>query len=793
MQNEAETIARGTELSVQMMLSLMQFLNQMYSEMCFRNDQKKIAESLMRVTENGTKLPYLQPFGPEHSKFAHEVVQQIKIYNHECAKNGRQKERVDFYVTKMPDGTQVIWTNEAGMRQIEKIKANLAISKGLYYTEIKASELYEANLNKEILAIRGVDSTIYNILKNKPLSSGNEFSFATTDIRNGRMTIGVSELDFINPNMNEDMFTNLIRAQIGKDGELGEYIEENAKYDESLLKKTISHAPGDEELYITSATDGGRYIKINDRGFQVCAVGLDGVNVKQVVLKDVLRPLPLNKTNIDLGEDRDKQQEAYSQELMNYQKSLISEINKMSRPVGIDQSVFDENAAVFTKTFGKDLRNDEHTRAKRVFYNAFLSRETQFDDPKSSVSISKIQKAIMNDSKNALMADVMSSVAEKLHSEKNLNSESFCATMKSENIKKELRSAYLKDFICYMNPDLVKEYIVAVGKNPDLIEMKKQYNDEQDMELKKEMGKMLAESFDDFSKSQLVPPHVKTDLYKEFDLFADEIIKKSQETYKMKCTPQVEKAASHTRHEQTNDAMNVIIANCITGKNIEGLRPTDVDLESLRKAETTDLFVKCMAKEIESKIIEMSVSNPELSSLSPVQIVQTTEYRDIVKSVSDNIINSYNAGSLASKSPEWKTIVAKGDEMGLFSKESMYKLQNAALKINKMDFSEELVTDSRLKNVLAEEKSNISFVANHWRDVDLRKNEEELNTFLKDGMYKEDLDIDGEIRANKVLDEDREFAYRKQEEKERRDYQRYYDTYMEDRNGNGIDDHLEFR
>lgn len=786
MPNEAEIIARGTEVTVQLMQSMIEFLNQMYSEYTFRSNQRMIAQSLMRVTDGGTKLPYLQPFGAEHSRLANEVIFKVKEHNKKCRESGNRADYIDYYVTRTLNGEQVIWTNEQGMEQIESIKKDIAINKGLYYTEIKSSELYKANEGKDILTIKNIDSSLYDLMKSKPLPSGNDFSFSTENIAYRKYTLGISENDFINSSKAEDMFTNLLRANVNKSGILGNFLAENAKYDKALLKQALYVTSNDEDpFYITSATDGGRYIKITSKGFKEYSIGLDGANIKQVVTKEVMKPRWVTQEEFDSYDNTERKKILKEQQL--YKKELIKAVKQFSRPVGLNKEIFEEHKNVLRNTFGDKLReNNEHKRAINVYYNAFYNPRIHFYFDNNNHSVSELQRSIMNTSKCALMADITAVATENM---KKNNIEMSVDNLKKEldspEINRRIQTIYLRDYFNYMRPDLANQFISAIRQDKMFNAMKKQYNSELDPRLKEEMGKMISESYESFLTQ--APKKLKDRISNEISKFSKELKDKSAKMFEAKYTQTLEKVATKAREEKTNEVANVILANCVTGKNIEGLRPLQTDIDTLKKAETLDQFAKCVSKEIESKIMERRESNPTLHNLSPIEIVQTPIYINIVKSVVNDIKTAYKNGSLMDRSNEWKNIVIKSDELGLFSKDFLYKIQESALKLNKLEFEKKKVTPDLIKNVeIIGEKEN-SQIANHWKMLDYEKNEEEFNNFLKNNIYEEDIDIDGATRIEKHSYEEYE------EDKEKDTLEDIYNKDIDDLDRNGIDDHDEYR
>lgn len=704
--NELEMITKSANIVASAITDMLTSLSYMRLNESLRETERLKAEMLYKLTNGGKTAPYLQEYGVENVKFSLLMRKKIEEYN----LTADPEDKVNFFFSETLDGHKVLWTDEQGAAKINDLRKELLIAFGDFYSEISPSELYRANMGNEVVTFNGVTEKELSILKSNMGPGGAAFSFATIPNGDGTYNVEVNKKDFIAGENREDFLVNLIRANTIENSAKNSYLCNELAYEKDLKERMINY-DSESPTYVTSATDGGRYIKITKNEFSVYNVGLDANDVRQQIEQQVKL--------------KDSSPEKYKDELY---KAIIS----FNRPVEINDDIWKENEKQFENLYGKE--GDLYARETKI--QAAIMRDlekTRMSFPSvRSKKAPDLLKQLERQANRSLAASIAAKIVyDKLNKGEVIDAAQIPEMLNRKEVDRIIRVAFFKEHLLHMQPDIHKEFIEQI-KNTDLF---KQFEAALvNPDLKDEMTKLIENSYEDFYFELNKPLQEK--IKNEYRKFENEIKTNCEAAINKGVSKSTEQTIERIKNEETDKTLQIILAKCITGKTLEGIRPLQTDIQVLRNAEFDDELTRLFAQKLEKKLEEIIGEK----NLSP-DILKTEAYEEAVKATSEEILRGIKENTLKNESPKWMSVIKHADYIGGIDEEKLKEIADAAISIG--DY------DSKCREIQPQDLSWATDLEQEqpekWEMLQYEHNEEKIGQILKESIMIEDVDLNGSI------------------------------------------------
>ena len=259
---------------------------------------KETMDMLKEIMGDGKKLPVLVKFAKEPPKYAPEMLDMIKEYN----KNHKRAEKIPFVEFRAKDGRMVLMTNEYGVEKINELREKFLEKENIKHLEVTAQTFGINNNGKTVFAATGITANEMNLIKQKPwqYAGYNEaltsfaYSFTSVPKSNGTYDVYVNEKDALFPyregyvtengkfaGQKSGLYEDILISKAILSGESGKLLSDRMNYERETLneiRKSIleTRAKPENPIYITSSTDGGRYMVISKGKCEIHAIGKDG-------------------------------------------------------------------------------------------------------------------------------------------------------------------------------------------------------------------------------------------------------------------------------------------------------------------------------------------------------------------------------------------------------------------------------------------------------------------------------------------------------------------------------------
>lgn len=664
------------------------------------------AEMLWRLTNGGKEVPYLQEYGAETTKLSLELKKKIEEYN----LTALDEEKINFFHSSTLDGHQVLWTDKAGAEKIAELRREMLVELGGFFPEITPSDLYRANIEKEVVTFEGVTEQELLILKSGMGIGSADFSFAAIPNGDGTYQIEVAKEDFISAKGREDLFVNMIRANAITNDAQNRYLCEELAYEKELMARALVYDKEDP-TYITSATDAGKYIKIDNKGFSVYTIGMDGNDIRQKVEMQI-------------------EKEKYSPE--DYQSRLHREIATINKPVELNNEICKQKEKQLEQIYGKEGNlYAKDTRIKAVIMQDLEKTRMRFASIREKKA-PDLLKQLERESNRALAAGIATQILyDKMRKGEGLKKDEVSELLATPAVRNMVRSTFFKEHLIHMEPDLHKEFMdrikdtelykqfVALNVNPDL---------------KEDITRQIEASYEDFYLE--MPTEFQMKVERKYQNFENEI--------KMNCKAALEKGLSPATHEtiariqndKNDKALQVILAKSVTGKTIEEIRPLQSDIRAIQRSEYDDELMKLFALKVEDKLKERVKDH----SITP-DILHTDAYTQAVKDASNEIMQRLRDESLKKESKKWAAVIKHGDYVGGIDETKLKELERSALAIGDYETDVHEITQDEMSWVVDKEKAE----PEKWGMLKYEHDEQQTNNILKSSVQIEDVDLSGSV------------------------------------------------
>lgn len=730
---DEEMVLQLSEKSIKLLKAITEIANSIATDMAFRKSNRQIAKSLMMITENGKTPPYLQPFGKEYSKLAELLVEDIKKYN----LNKPLKEQIHYFVSRTGDGKQVIWADKNSMDKIVELRNMLALNRGNYYTEVTPEELKKGYEGKEIYTFKGLTKDELNILRSKPFPSGNDYSFAATPNKDGTFDVSIRTPNLFTKELDkEDFLLNMIRTKAVLNSPVGYQIKDELAYDRGL-KESLAHYKSEEPMYITSATDGGKYLRVTEKGFSLYEVGTNINDIRQHVL------ISMTKEGMDEKE---------------YNKQLFKALNTMNRPVAINKEIYEKNEKKLLKVLGNDAKKvSVDARICGMLATEYNKVKLNLKEPEG-YNLSAVGKQLAAESTRSSIAMIAAKATLEL--DKNgtkMSREEVENVLESKKMNKEIEASFYKEQLYHINPKLGQNFIDEVRETPLYQELQKSMISP---ETKDEIQDIIDSSYSDFIKE--ISPDLRNKIEEECQKYKDTVKENVQICIENKYSPRLQRNMDIIKDTNKDKALEVILANCVTGRVIEGVRPIQTSISELKAAEAYDNLAKGFANEIRTSI----AYKIEKEGLVPdAEYFKSDAYKDLVDKTAKWLQKKYDNNELGEKNEEWHAIVLKCDEEGILQEKGFEALAEDAKLIAKYDIETVVVQQPELEKqteIINEEQQE------YWEMLEYDHDEEYLNNLLKEDIETEiqDVDLYGQTKETEKEEKDKEEKDEDKEEEE---------------------------
>lgn len=671
-----------------------------------RESERLKAEMLYELTNGGKTAPYLQEYDAENTKFSLLMKRKIEEYN----LTADEKSRINFFFSETMDGHKVLWTDQAGAAKINDLRKELMIAFGDYYTEVKPSELYKANIDKQIISFDGITRAELDILKSKPGPGGTDFSLAAIPNGDGTYRIEISQEDFMAGKNREDLFINLMRANAIENNLAQNALTKELAYDRKL-KESILKYDSSEPTYIASATDGGRYIKVNNEGFTVYNVGMNANDIRQQIEKEIkIKDVDLEK----------------------YKTELYNAISSINRPVEINNEIYKKNEMQFEKIYGKDAHMyATESRIKGAIMGDYEKMRMKFVSVREK-NAPELLKQLERKANKSLSASIAAKITyDSMEANKKITPEMIPDLLGKEEVNRQIRTTFFKEHLIHMEPELHKQFMEQI-KNTELY---KQFEAAAvNPDLKDEVSKMIENSYEDFYFE--LNPSLQQRIKNEYRKFENEIKSNAELALNKGISPYTEQAIERIKNEEKNKALQIILAKSVTGKSLEGIRPMQTDIQSIREAEFEDELTRLFAQKVEKKLEE----NVGKANMTP-DILKTTAYEQAVKMARDELEKNIRENKQKDESPKWAAVIKQADYFGGIDGTRLNDLAENALSLSEYETKCKEIDVSDLSWAVETEKEH----PEHWENLEYEHNEEMIGRVLKESVKMEDVDLSGSI------------------------------------------------
>lgn len=671
-----------------------------------RESERLKAEMLYELTNGGKTAPYLQEYDAENTKFSLLMKRKIEEYN----LTADEKSRINFFFSETMDGHKVLWTDQAGAAKINDLRKELMIAFGDYYTEVKPSELYKANIDKQIISFDGITRAELDILKSKPGPGGTDFSLAAIPNGDGTYRIEISQEDFMAGKNREDLFINLMRANAIENNLAQNALTKELAYDRKL-KESILKYDSSEPTYIASATDGGRYIKVSNEGFTVYNVGMNANDIRQQIEKEIkIKDVDLEK----------------------YKTELYNAISSINRPVEINNEIYKKNEMQFEKIYGKDAHMyATESRIKGAIMGDYEKMRMKFVSVREK-NAPELLKQLERKANKSLSASIAAKITyDSMEANKKITPEMIPDLLGKEEVNRQIRTTFFKEHLIHMEPELHKQFMEQI-KNTELY---KQFEAAAvNPDLKDEVSKMIENSYEDFYFE--LNPSLQQRIKNEYRKFENEIKSNAELALNKGISPYTEQAIERIKNEEKNKALQIILAKSVTGKSLEGIRPMQTDIQSIREAEFEDELTRLFAQKVEKKLEE----NVGKANMTP-DILKTTAYEQAVKMARDELEKNIRENKQKDESPKWAAVIKQADYFGGIDGTRLNDLAENALSLSEYETKCKEIDVSDLSWAVETEKEH----PEHWENLEYEHNEEMIGRVLKESVKMEDVDLSGSI------------------------------------------------
>ena len=248
------------------------------------------------------------------------------------------------------------------------------------------------------------------------------------------------------------------------------------------------------------------------------------------------------------------------------------------------------------------------------------------------------------------------------------------------------------------------------------------------------MTKLIENSYEDFYFELNKPLQEK--IKNEYRKFENEIKTNCEAAINKGVSKSTEQTIERIKNEETDKTLQIILAKCITGKTLEGIRPLQTDIQVLRNAEFDDELTRLFAQKLEKKLEEITGEK----DLSP-DILKTEAYEEAVKATSEEILRGIKENTLKNESPKWMSVIKHADYIGGIDEEKLKEIADAAISIG--DY------DSKCREIQPQDLSWATDLEQEqpekWEMLQYEHNEEKIGQILKESIMIEDVDLNGSI------------------------------------------------
>lgn len=704
--DELDLVTKTVQAAAAAISDIMEAVSYSKLNASLRETERMKVEMLYALTNGGKTAPYLQEYDAENTKFSLLMKKKIEEFN----LTANEEEKINFFFSETMDGHKVLWTDEAGAAKINDLRKELMIAFGDYYTEVKPSELYKANMEKQIVAFDGITRAELDILKSKPGPGGTDFSLSAIPNGDGTYRIEVSKEDFIAGKKREDLFINLMRANAIENNAAQNALAKELAYDREL-KESILKYDKPEPTYVTSATDGGRYIKITNEGFTVYNVGMNANDIRQQTEKEIkIKDVTLEK----------------------YKAELYKAVSSINRPVEINNDIYKKNEMQFEKLYGKDAHMyTTESRVKGAIMRDYEKTRMKFASVRGK-DAPELLKQLERKANKSLSASIAAEITyAAMKTSKKITPEMIPDLLGKEEINREIRGTFFKEHLIHMEPELHKRFMNQI-KNTDLY---KQFETTAvNPELKEEISKMIEDSYEDFYFE--LNPSLQQEIKNEYRKFENEIKTNAEAALGKGISPYTEQAIERIKNEEKDKALQIILAKSVTGKSLEGIRPMQTDIQTIREAEFEDELTRLFAQKVEKKLEE----NVGKANITP-DILKTEAYEQAIEMARSELERNIRENKQKDESPKWAAVIKQADYFGGIDEVRLNNLAENALTLSEYETEYKEVAPTNLDYAIEAEKEN----PEHWENLEYEHNEEAIGRMLKESVKMEDVDLSGSV------------------------------------------------
>lgn len=240
-------------------------------------DQKAMLKTFNFITNEGKSKPCVMHIAPEGASLAKELEQAIKEYNKKHAAWGSKVHYIPFFTKG--NGWNIL-TNEDGAKIIEKLEREIFKNKHISHLELTDKAFLNEFKGNQGMTFSGISKNEMNLIKSKPWINKNreealtKFAFSFTSVPktdNSYEILFNGEDKIIDKEERNNMATKgvyetIMLAKVNLSGRTGNIINMKMDYERDMLSIARNPDSLEKPIYITSATDAGKYIIVSKEG-----------------------------------------------------------------------------------------------------------------------------------------------------------------------------------------------------------------------------------------------------------------------------------------------------------------------------------------------------------------------------------------------------------------------------------------------------------------------------------------------------------------------------------------------
>ena len=339
------------------------------------------------------------------------------------------------------------------------------------------------------------------------------------------------------------------------------------------------------------------------------------------------------------------------------------------------------------------------------------------------------------------------------------------AIINDKTTEKEIKESFFKSDFEHLSPDLYNKFVHEL-ENTDL------YKEIQlaatTPELKEELTNMLNNSYSDFLKA--IPGDLQADIQQEYEKYKDAVKGGLADCLHKNLTPELLSRTEKILNMPTNSALGVVLANCVSGKVIEGIRPMITSISDITKAELADTLAKYTGIEIEKNIIEKYQDKDAMQKA----IQNPFEMKKIINDTICQLKNDYVNGTLSAKSEAWKEISDGFDKNGGITDKVWDNMSQAAAEVANLEKSTNVIDLSAVTQAEMSEAGS-----DYWNKLEYEHSEEFMNNLMRETLDVQDINMNTKEIEESLKDLNSDFDLNEENREidnaESQDYEEEYD------------------